>query len=247
MKLFFLLLVVHFIADFYLQKHSWIMCKVKNKEGSIGLFKHMLVHLALTSIAIIISGTPLDYKALTALIVIISSHYIIDIWKTYRVFVLKYFLIDQVGHLIFITGISIWLSGLSVEAVLFEIHHFFDVKTLMLVGLYLFLCKPVSLIITLSLTKYTDQFNEPEKANEGLASAGELIGYFERGLIATFILLGQFVGVGFLLAAKSVFRFGDMRRQSDRKLTEYIMLGTLFSFSFGIAIGKLADYLLTTL
>jgi len=61
------------------------------------------------------------------------------------------------------------------------------------------------------------------------------------------ILLGQFAGVGFLLAAKSVFRFGDMRRQSDRKLTEYIMLGTLFSFSFGIAIGKLADYLLTTL
>jgi len=76
------------------------MCKVKNKERSIGLFKHVLVHLALTSIAIVLSGISLDYKALIALIVIISSHYIIDVWKTYRVFVLKYFLIDQVGHLI---------------------------------------------------------------------------------------------------------------------------------------------------
>jgi hypothetical protein len=247
MKLFFLLLVAHFIADFYLQKHSWIMCKVQNKERSIGLFKHMLVHVGLTSVAIILSGIALDYSALIALIVIILSHYIIDIWKTYRIFVLKYFLIDQVGHLIFITGISIWLSGLNIQTVLVELHHFFDTKTLMLIGLYLFLCKPVSLLITLSLTKYNDQFNEAEKENEGLASAGELIGYFERGLIAAFILLGQFAGVGFLLAAKSVFRFGDMRRQSDRKLTEYIMLGTLFSFSFGIAVGKLADYLLTTL
>jgi hypothetical protein len=247
MKLFFLLLVAHFIADFYLQKHSWIMCKVQNKERSIGLFKHMLVHLVLTSVAIILSGIPLDYQALIAIIVIILSHYIIDIWKTYRVFVLKYFLIDQVGHLIFITGISIWLSGVSIQSALFALHDFFDTETLMLIGLYLFLCKPVSLLITLSLTKYTAQFNEAEKENEGLASAGELIGYFERGLIATFILLGQFAGVGFLLAAKSVFRFGDMRRQSDRKLTEYIMLGTLFSFSFGIAVGKLADYLLMTL
>lgn len=247
MKLFFLLIVAHFIADFYLQKHSWIMCKVENKYRSIGLFKHMLVHVALTAIAIVLSGIPLDSAALIALVVIIASHYAIDIWKTYRVFVLKYFLIDQVGHLIFIAGVSVWISGLSMSSVLFEFHAFFDSKTLMLIGFYLFLSKPVSLIITLSLRKYTEQFDESEKANEGLASAGEFIGYFERGLIATFILLGQFSGVGFMLAAKSVFRFGDMRRQTDRKLTEYIMLGTLFSFSFGIAVGKLADYLLTIL
>ncbi|MFT5281545.1 MAG: hypothetical protein ACI94Z_000368, partial [Yoonia sp.] len=36
---------------------------------------------------------------------------------------------------------------------------------------------------------------------------------------------------------KSVFRFGDMRRQTDRKLTEYIMLGTLLSFTFALLIG----------
>ncbi|WP_412970861.1 DUF3307 domain-containing protein [Glaciecola sp. MF2-115] len=247
MKLFFFLLVAHFIADFYLQKYTWIMCKVENKERSIGLFKHMLVHLALTSAAILLSGVALDYKALLALLIIISSHYLIDIWKTYRQFVLKYFLIDQVAHILFIVAVTLWLNEVKFQNVLADLQAFFDAKTLMLLGAYLFLCKPVSLLITLSLTKYTEQFNESEKANEGLASAGESIGYFERGLIASFILLDQFAGVGFLLAAKSVFRFGDMRRQSDRKLTEYIMLGTLFSFSFGIAVGKLADYLLTVL
>lgn len=223
------------------------MCKVENKYRSIGLFKHMLVHVALTAIALLLSGISLDSSALIALVVIIVSHYLIDIWKTYRIFVLKYFLIDQVAHLIFIAGISVWVSGLSLSTVFSELHAFFDSKVLMLIGFYLFLSKPVSLIITLSLRKYTEQFDESEKANEGLASAGEFIGYFERGLIATFILLGQFSGVGFMLAAKSVFRFGDMCRQTDRKLTEYIMLGTFFSFSFGIAVGELADYLLTIL
>lgn len=247
MKLFFLLLLAHFVADFYLQKMSWIMCKVENKERSVGLLKHMGVHVALTSLAILLSGIALNYNALIALIVIIITHYLIDIWKTYRTFVLKYFLIDQIGHLLIIAIIATWLSGLGFQQAMTAIINFFDTKTLMLIGFYLFLCKPVSLLITLSLTKYTQQFDESEKANEGLASAGEFIGYFERGLIATFILLGQFAGVGFLLAAKSVFRFGDMRRQSDRKLTEYIMLGTLFSFSFGIAVGKLADYLLKIL
>lgn len=36
--------------------------------------------------------------------------------------------------------------------------------------------------------------------------------------------------VGFLLAAKSVFRFGDLRDDQDRKRTEYVLIGTLLSF-----------------
>jgi hypothetical protein len=51
--------------------------------------------------------------------------------------------------------------------------------------------------------------------------------------------MGQYAGIGFLLAAKSVFRFGDMRREQDRKLTEYIMLGTLLSFTFALLLGLL--------
>jgi hypothetical protein len=41
--------------------------------------------------------------------------------------------------------------------------------------------------------------------------------------------------VGFLLAAKSVFRFGDLKDDHDRMRTEYVLIGTLLSF--GIAIG----------
>jgi hypothetical protein len=41
-------------------------------------------------------------------------------------------------------------------------------------------------------------------------------------------------GIGFLLAAKSIFRFGDLKDKQDIKLTEYILIGTLLSFGIGI-------------
>jgi hypothetical protein len=36
------------------------------------------------------------------------------------------------------------------------------------------------------------------------------------------------------LAAKSIFRFGDLKESKDVKLTEYILIGTLLSFGLGI-------------
>ena len=47
----------------------------------------------------------------------------------------------------------------------------------------------------------------------------------------------------FLLAAKFVFRFGVLSRAKDRKLTEYILIGTLISF--GLAILAALSYLST--
>jgi hypothetical protein len=247
MKLFFLLLVAHFVADFYLQKYEWIMCKVENKERSLGLFKHILVHVVLTSTALFLGGVGIGIAYFSALAIIVLTHYAIDIWKTYQSFVLRYFLADQVGHLIVISLVSVWLSGTALTAIQTSIIGFFDASTIMLIALYLISFKPISLIISLALNKYATQFEADKDSSEGLSSAGELIGYFERGLIITFIIFDHFAGVGFLLAAKSVFRFGDMRRETDRKLTEYIMLGTLISFSFAIVFGKSASYLLENL
>ena len=247
MKLLLLLLLAHYLADFYLQKYDWIMCKVKNKHRSFGLFKHILVHLVLTFAALFFAGVSFGLSYFIALLIIVGSHYLIDIWKTYQSFELRFFLADQLAHLAVLVAVSLWLSDVSLDTIVISLHTYINTDALLLVCAFIVVCKPASLVISLALKKYTAQFDDSEKANDGLATAGELIGYFERGLIVSFILMGQFAGVGFLLAAKSVFRFGDMRRQSDRKLTEYIMLGTLFSFSFAIAIGKLVEYLLRSL
>lgn len=69
---------------------------------------------------------------------------------------------------------------------------------------------------------------------ESLKDAGKIIGYLERFLILTFIILNQFSAIGLLLAAKSILRVGD---KHSRKETEYILIGTLASFAIAIVIG----------
>jgi len=70
-----------------------------------------------------------------------------------------------------------------------------------------------------------------------LNNAGKYIGMLERLFVFVFIITGNWEGIGFLLAAKSVFRFGDLKESKDRKLTEYILIGTLLSFGIAIATG----------
>jgi len=39
----------------------------------------------------------------------------------------------------------------------------------------------------------------------------------ERLFVFTFVVTGNWEAIGFLLAAKSVFRFGDLKKSKDRK------------------------------
>ena len=68
-----------------------------------------------------------------------------------------------------------------------------------------------------------------------------MIGYLERTLVLIFILQGQWAAIGFLVTAKSVFRFSDLKIGQDRKLTEYILIGTLLSFGIAILTGVLVQ------
>ena len=58
----------------------------------------------------------------------------------------------------------------------------------------------------------------------------------DRLLVFTFILTNHFEAVGFLIAAKSIFRFGDLKDGNDLKLTEYILIGTFLSFGIAVFI-----------
>ena len=86
----------------------------------------------------------------------------------------------------------------------------------------------------------------PEKAAaQGLPNAGKWIGYLERILVLTFIFTGNIEGIGFLLAAKSVFRFGELNRAKDIRTTEYVLIGTFTSFAIAILAGFAAKWLLS--
>jgi len=69
---------------------------------------------------------------------------------------------------------------------------------------------------------------------QGLVNGGALIGVLERGLIFLFVMVGQPAGIGFLVAAKSVLRFESTAR--DQRASEYVIIGTLASFGWAMAV-----------
>ena len=50
------------------------------------------------------------------------------------------------------------------------------------------------------------------------------------------MLVDQPSAIGFLIAAKSVFRFGELRERSNRMEAEYIIIGTMMSFIWGLSV-----------
>jgi len=66
--------------------------------------------------------------------------------------------------------------------------------------------------------------------------AGKVIGVFERAIIVPLVFVEAYEAIGLVLAAKSIARFEQLK---DRKFSEYYLIGTLASLSFGILVGLL--------
>jgi len=92
--------------------------------------------------------------------------------------------------------------------------------------------------------KIADDFRPLKR---GFENGGRIIGMLERFLIFLFVLSNQLAGVGFLVAAKSVFRFGELSSHENRMEAEYIIIGTLLSFSWGLLISLLTRMTLAML
>ena len=77
-----------------------------------------------------------------------------------------------------------------------------------------------------------------------LQGGGRMIGYLERSLIFLFMLIDYPAGIGFLVAAKSIFRFGELIAPDKRRQAEYIIIGTLLSILLGTASAVLTAQVL---
>ncbi len=72
------------------------------------------------------------------------------------------------------------------------------------------------------------------KLPRGLPDGGRLIGVLERGMIFLLVLAGQPAGIGFLIAAKSILRFDATSK--NQRAGEYVIIGTLASFGWAMAV-----------
>jgi len=149
------------------------------------------------------------------------------------------FLLDQIAHIAVIIALCIYITD-NQSLIAYVSALATNPNVLWVVCGYLIILSPSAVFIRMMLERLTANFS-----SEGsLPLAGQSIGMIERVLMLSFILLNQFAGLGFLLAAKSVFRFGDLSASKDKKLTEYVMLGTLLSVSVTLFIGLGVNYLI---
>lgn len=180
----------------------------------------------------------LDFSYWKGILIIILSHFVIDAVKlqlTHNGFGRALFAIDQILHLSILTGV-VWIY----EPFEMIPKIVFSEKLLLLTAAIICAGYLSSVIIKLLLAGW--DINE-DRESESLRNAGKYIGILERLFVFGFILLNQWQAVGLLIAAKSVFRFSDLSRSKDRKLTEYILVGTLLSFGLAVFFGLLYKYL----
>lgn len=250
--LLLLLIIAHIVGDFYLQPTQWVQCRYTKHFKSPSLYKHAGIHGILTFLVLTLFSPASMLTCAALAIIILICHLIIDLLKSYLASNLIYFLIDQALHLLCLGAVWGWLNSWNLDTVMLGLKNITNEKVLMIAIAYIVCAKPASIIISLILKKWTPHINldsaDPKsthnQASRSLDSAGEAIGYLERWLIISFVLLNQFSGIGFLLAAKSVFRFNDLSKSKDMKLTEYIMLGTFSSVIIALAMGLLTAFLI---
>jgi Protein of unknown function (DUF3307) len=220
------LLLAHTLADFLFQT-NWM---VANKRHLNALFAHIAVVLAT---AIIATGS-----LHPVLFVLAAVHMLIDAIKV-RYFSnrLSPFLADQALHMASLVAVTalqptLWSAGLWAD-----IQWLPAIMTL-LAGL---------LIATQAGGYAVGLLMQPWVAETpaGLRNGGRVIGTLERGLIFLLVLTGQAAGIGFLIAAKSVLRFGAVK--DEGKLSEYVIIGTLASFGWAIAASAATIWLLNLL
>lgn len=241
------LMVAHILADFLLQTR-WILDN-KRKAKGFGL------HIAIVAVtAWMLSGT-WDWRVIGLITV---THALADAAKLTWVGLGKTeeekqardgfypFLIDQLFHLSVIVAVAVvfpstvadgWWGALPAEQqrAVFQ--------AVAVIGGVVLSVSAGGIVIDKLLAGFQGHrdataaahANPPagpkDQGGLGLPGGGQAIGWLERGLTLLFLLVGQPEGIGLLLAAKSILRFSDANARAH---TEYVIIGTLLSFGWGI-------------
>ncbi|MGH1369010.1 MAG: DUF3307 domain-containing protein [Maritimibacter sp.] len=215
------LLFAHVIADFVFQSNDM----VKQKREVLPF----LLHGAIVFLTLIVATGSLAWQ----LAALALAHMAIDLAKLILAPKdgLWAFLTDQGAHMLTLVGCAVfmpglWDGGLWATTLPAPIPNW---------ALHVMALGAGGLMATRAGGFAVGKLMQPYAGakEDGLADGGRLIGLLERGLIFLMLVAGMPAGIGFLIAAKSVLRFDAA---SDGKKAEYVIIGTLASFGWAIAI-----------
>lgn len=223
-------MLAHILGDFVFHPRKWVHGRAYHIRY---IFYHVAVHGVL--LCLFFFNDLADWWP--ELTIVILSHLAIDSLKVslerkVKARPLLLFIIDQCLHLTVLAAIV----G-CYYAVYIDVEELLSSKNLVLLIGVLVTVFVSPIVLKVFFSKWGQSKEVEAQRKEALVDAGFIIGVLERVLIVIFINLNFMEGIGFLLAAKSIFRFGDLANSKDKQFTEYVLVGTLASFVMAIIIG----------
>lgn len=210
------------VADFWLQPTSWVRHK-KSKGWKSG---KLLIHSLIGAILPVLFTLRIELWWFVPIIFV--SHFLIDAIKLRFKDSVATFLVDQILHISVLLVLAFFLT----EATTSEEYATFWVYA---VG-FILVTNPLGILTGMFLKTVTEA-----KSPSAKLDASAWIGILERILIVIFILISQVAAIGFLVAAKSIFRFSETQEGGNKK-AEYFLLGTLVSFTLAVTVGLAIQY-----
>jgi hypothetical protein len=244
--------LAHLLADFVFQTHTLVGQKRQRKLSAYA--KHGIVHylLAIGITSFLIRGSFLSLRTQLVLLGLTLLHLVIDFAKMESARRRQAFdgpvayISDQVLHLasIFLAAWLITPGACFADLTQWVMYvrnlpdKFLTVPIIYIAvvfgGGYLIR------VMTQTLAEGVKR-HSPEKAGEQLQNAGLYIGWLERFLVVTALLLHSPATVGLILTAKSIARYPEFKSE---RFAEYFLIGTLLSISLAITGGALLSILL---
>jgi len=226
---FLILLILHFLGDFYLQTSKIAKCKNANigedcsscsncKKNALFNKKYLIFHTLLYVIPFLFLFLMTNWTSTVAILaILLVSHYAIDIISCCLNKKLKQtlvFIADQILHI----------------AILLGIHKLFDFNSeflqyqtaIKIIFASLLLIVPSSVFIN---KLFQDLFPETEKGK--IFDVGSIIGILERILVLIFACFGDFAAIAIIVTVKTWARSSDLKDKIDFR-NKYL-LGTLAS------------------
>jgi hypothetical protein len=221
------LIAAHFLSDFFFQPKRWVADRNRHHYASLKLY----MHGAITFLTIILLCGPSLW--LVALIIGLG-HIATDGAKSYLDQNTRWFLADQLVHLLIILISWIIFTGIIIDFQAIQKLLNDRQAWLVFTGLVM-VTFPSGKLIELITAKWRDELVQQGNNEISLAKAGMWIGILERTIVFVLVLDGKYEAIGLLLTAKTLLRFNEKDRPESK--TEYLLIGTLISIVFAAAAG----------
>ena len=239
--------LAHLLADFVFQTGRLVDQKRRGKPAAYLL--HGLIHYlsAVIIAGFVLRGSLLSLRTYLVIAALTLVHLLIDLAKIQLA--RKYpicngsgaYVGDQLLHLLTV-GLAAWMLSPAVPfselTALFQGARAIPNKFLAVPVIYVAVVFGGGYLIRFLIRSLAEgaKSHSLERSSEQFQNAGLYIGWLERFLVVTALLLQSPATVGLILTAKSIARYPEFKSE---RFAEYFLIGTLLSISMALIGGAL--------